>query len=119
MTDLLLLPPSEKKFYIGPSKIHGHGVLAATRLRKGESVGAGIVFSRVLGLVKVPHITDDLGVWINHAYEPTAELQKRDVGKPSEAWHIVAVRPLRRGEELTLNYNDCPWYIEEALPHYQ
>lgn len=116
------LPPritkTPSKFHIGASKIEGRGVIASRDLKRGESVGEGIQFSKLLGLVKVPHITPHLGVWINHSYTPTASLQKRNVGTEQEAWHIVANQRLRRGDELTLDYNACPWYIQGALPHY-
>ena len=102
-----------KTFLIGDSKIHGKGVLAAKPLIAGESVGEGITFEWWVGVIKVPIVTEDIGVWINHSYKPTARLERRDGG-----WHIVANQNLQQGTEITLNYSDTPWYIQGPLPYY-
>lgn len=100
-------------FKIGPSKIQGKGVLSTKMLRKGESVGEGIQFNWMGGLLPMPQITDHLGKWINHSYRPTSELRWRN-----GAWHVVIVHDLPSNEEITLDYSHTPWYIEGALSHY-
>lgn len=101
-------------FRIGPSKIQGKGVLATRPLKKGESLGEVIVYEW-WGWLPSPQITEDLGVWVNHSYEPNAELQWRGTPK---AWHLVMTKPVKRGGEITIDYADTPWYIEGPLSHY-
>lgn len=105
-------------FKIGPSKIHGQGVVSTKNLECGESVGEAIVLEWLWGVVPVPVITKDLGVWINHSYTPTTDLKWMSKDGCPKAWHLVAARDLSRGDELTLDYAHTPWYIEGALPHY-
>lgn len=103
-------------YYIGDSDIHGKGVMAARNLRKDEIVGLGIAFR-----VVIPYVTPEFGSYINHSYSPTAYLWWYDGIENSEdemGWYVRAIKPIRRDQEITVNYNDTPWYIEGALPHY-
>jgi len=105
-------------FKVGASKIQGKGVLAAHKLEKGDSVGQAIEYEWWGGIIPLPVITKDLGVWINHSYKPNAMLEWRsEKGQPS-AWYLVTTEPIEKGGEVTLNYEDTPWYIEGARPHY-
>ena len=102
-------------YHIGPSNIHGDGVIASDHLKKGDRVGLGIVWewTGMGGLIPLPIVTDDLGKWINHSYAPNAYLKWH-----KGAWHIVTNGPVARGQELTLDYAHTPFYIEGACAHY-
>ena len=99
-------------FVIGKSRIHGNGVIAVQKIYAGQSIGEGIVFVWHL-LVPLPIVTEHLGKWINHSSTPNTGLRWRN-----GAWHLVANRDVMRGEEMTLNYADTPWYIEGPQPDY-
>lgn len=51
----------------------------------------------------------DFGTMINHSWKPTAKLvySNRD-----EVYYVQAKKPISKGEEITLNYNDSPWYMK-------
>ena len=99
-------------FKIGPSNIHGKGVLALRHLKKGDSLGEAIIYEW-WGIFPIPSITKDLGIWINHSYKPNSNLKWKH-----SAWHLVTTEPIETGEEVSLNYEDTPWYIEGARPEY-
>ena len=85
-------------------------------LTVGQTVGVGIKFERWLGIIPWPQITEDLGVWINHSSDPNAELQWVSY---NATWEIVTISPIRKGEEITIDYAETPIYIEGPLPHYR
>jgi SET domain-containing protein len=108
------------KFVIKDSKIHGKGVFAKKNLKKDEIIGIGIRF--VLGFI--PYITDDFGSLINHCERSNTKLvwyYADDKGKetPEMGWYIVASKPVKKGEELLLNYSNTPFYIQGPLSHYK
>ena len=100
-------------FYIGPSQIEGKGVLATRTLQKGERIGEAIVYEPWFGWLPIPMITEHLGVWVNHSYQPNAELRWINY-----AWQIVTIKQVKRDDEITVDYSHTPWYIEGALAHY-
>ena len=92
-----------KNFVIGQSLIHGQGVIANRNIRKGDNIGNGIEFKYF-----IPYVTENLGVWINHSFNPNSTLVWNN-----RAWIIVVTRNIFKGEEITLNYENTPWYIED------
>ena len=117
------------KYYIADSQIHGKGVIAARNLRKNEIIDMGIGFTFYF----LPYVTPYFGSYINHSYNPNAYLWYYDgfdlglAQAPNRAqahsgaeagWYVRALRPIYAHEEITVNYNHTPWYIEGALPHY-
>jgi SET domain-containing protein len=104
-------------FRISKSKIHGKGVFSTHHLQKGESVGEAIVYEW-WGPFPIPVITNELGVWINHSYHPNTILEWRSMDGRPKVWHLVTLEPVAAGEELTVDYEHTPWYIEGARPHY-
>ncbi len=96
---------------VGPSKIHGRGVLAAEDISSGVVVGP--VFRAKPGprgmLVQVTSI----GWMVNHSSQPTAQLIMQQRGSISE-YYMKVIYPLRRGTEIAVDYNTCPWFIASA-----
>jgi uncharacterized protein len=96
------------------SSIHGYGVLATRDFAPGD------VIADVDGVLRrEDDLTDDTyclwmddGIyldmvdqtrWINHSCEPNAEIEGEVEG--DGAWaRVVAVRPIRAGEEITYDY---------------
>ena len=101
-----------RQFKIGNSKIEGKGVLARRNLLKNEKIG--VVFYYVLNIF--PRITQNLGRWINHSYEPNTHIY---YNPKTSLWYLVTNRDIKENEELTANYNDTPWFIKKAEPHYK
>lgn len=101
--------PGKGMWHIGPSKIHGQGVLATRDLAPGSLIGVGIGFR--LGFI--PIITQDFGAWINHSYKPSACLMFFN----GNYW-IVATRSIPKGDEISVDYNKTPWYIKKPEPHW-
>jgi len=111
-------------YIIADSSIHGKGVFAKKKLRKGERIGLGINF--IFGLW--PIITDYLGGWINHCdtkegnngsnvelkWDESLEAYVNE----GDGWYIIAKRDIKKGEELFLDYSKTPFYIEGPQDHY-
>jgi len=101
---------SSETYYVGDSKIHGKGVMAARPLKGGEIIGEGIKYENALPVVS------NLGAWINHSSRPTAKLVRNEELKK---WDIVAAADMEPASEITVNYDETPWFIERAQPHYR
>lgn len=85
----------EIKFVIGNSKIHGKGVIAKIAIKKGETIGIAVC------LIKGrPVITDYLGKYVNHSYNPNSCLIQRLMN-----YNLVAISDINRGAEITADYN--------------
>lgn len=97
-------------YYIDKSTIHGEGIFTNTDFNKNKPIDVGIDFE--LGLI--PYVTPSFGSLINHSYQPNAYLKWKD-----KKWYVVASRNIKKGEEITLNYNNTPWYIKGPEPHYK
>lgn len=97
-------------WHIGPSKIHGQGVIASRSLAPGSLVGVGIGYR--MGLF--PSVTSDFGAWINHSYHPSACLMFLN----GLHW-VVANKAIEPGEEITVDYRRTPWYIKGPESHYK
>ena len=99
-------------YFIGPSKIHGKGIIARGNLDTNHDVGVGIGY--YFGIW--PYVTPSPGSMINHSYTPNCYLKWSD---EDYGWHIITSEPIKKNTELTVNYNNTPWYIQKPLPHYK
>lgn len=95
---------------IDKSPIQGKGVFALNKISSGTKIGVGIYFQYWI----LPIITPEFGSMINHSYNANTKLIYDD-----DKWYIVSNKPILAGQELTLNYNDTPWYIQKAKSHYK
>jgi SET domain-containing protein len=129
-TPALPTPPSNQKSALRPkiavktSRIHGRGVYAARKLKKGERIieyrGERITWKECdrrppsdpgdpnhtffFSLSDGKHVIDanvrgNVARWINHGCDPNCETEEED----GRVW-IQAVRDIRRGEELSYDY---------------
>lgn len=105
----LISGPGRGVWRVGPSKIHGNGVLATRELAPGSLVGVGIGF--LIGFI--PLVTSDLGAWVNHSYKPSCSLLLLN----GNYW-IVASSQIEVGQEITVDYNRTPWYISRPETHW-
>ena len=85
-------------YYLSDSKIHGKGVFAAKDYIKDELIDVGI-----RGLF----ITNGFGTMINHSYNPNTYLHRNGIN-----YNVHALTNIKKDDELTLNYNNTPWFID-------
>lgn len=95
-----------ENYYLAPSKIHGTGTHATKTLHQDEKIGVGIEFDTYLGIM--PYVTPNFGRWINHSWTPNAKL---DYDYKNQKWNIIATKRISKDSEITINYQDTPWYI--------
>ena len=111
------------------------GVVAAKTFRKGESIEVApvIVVPQSQGAALKQTKIDDyafqwgggstavalgFGSLYNHSYSPNAQYHQDTT---NQCMKFVAIRPIRRGEQITINYNgspDCPapvWFSVEDI----
>jgi hypothetical protein len=97
------------------SPVHGYGVVAKRDIAAGEVVAEveGVLYRRdelqddtYCLYVDDDHYLDmvDQTRWINHSCDPNAEVDA-DLDETGMAWaRVIAVRPIRTGEEITYHY---------------
>jgi hypothetical protein len=100
-----------QKYFIGKSAIHGKWVILNRDVKKNEVIfifrGKEICYtggawqldptSLQVGYVRwIKPASDTPGAYLNHSCDPTAGIR----GKST----IVAMRPLKKGEEVTIDY---------------
>jgi len=100
-----------KKYFIGKSKIHGKGLILNRDVKKDETIlifsGKEITFTsrqwfRYPNALQVGYVKwlvppkGSPGEHLNHCCSPSAGVKGRN--------KIVAMRPLKKGEEVTIDY---------------
>ena len=99
-------------YRIGQSQIHGRGVIATRPMQAHQPIDMAIEYQ--LGFL--PFVTYHFGSYINHSSTPNTYL--RYVEQPA-GYAVVTSKPIHQGEELTINYDQCPWYVMGSLPWYK
>jgi len=102
---------SQKKYKIKKSNIHGKGVFPKNTIQKNETVGVGIYFN----FLGIPQITTGFGSMINHSYKPSSRLV---YSSKKKVYNVVANKTLSNQDEITVNYNKTPWFIDRPKPWY-
>lgn len=105
---------SNKKYTIGPSDIHGRGVICKQKIAKNEKIDIAFIFNKGENNAE---ITPDFGKYINHKKEANANVYTED----DNIYYIVANKDIFPNEEITANYDgkDIPIYISGSLPEYK
>lgn len=96
-----------KKYDIRNSKIHGKGVFAINDIEP-SAIHEGIVFKW-----GIPQVTK-FGSMINHSYKPNTHLEKIN-GK----YYLVNNKKINKGDEITVDYSNTPWYIQRPNPKWK
>jgi SET domain-containing protein len=99
-----------QKYLIGKSKIHGLGVIAKTNIGEKEIIDVGIDFW--VGLF--PYVTPDFGSYINHCRNANTKLIYLN-----NKYYVFSLKKINRGEEITINYDYCPWFIAGSKHWYK
>ncbi len=89
-------------YTIGPSDIHGNGVILTQDVPAGASVGLAVAFEPGIKITK-------MGSMVNHSAHPTTHLVPVRGG-----WELHACRTLKAGAEVTADYNLGPNFIKRA-----
>lgn len=97
-TPSYMLDPVE----IGWSEIHGQGLIATQPFRADEAI--------VKAVDAATMTITYLGLFINHQKDATGRLQK--IG--DDYW-VVALRTLRPGEEITVDYQTLPQFLSRDI----
>ena len=98
------------KYRIGKSNIQGQGVIATQNIKPGEIIGIGIDY----WLYFIPYVTRYFGSWMNHSRNSNTQLLYLN-----NKYYVVAQKLIKKGEEITINYDYCPWFIEGSKPWYK
>ena len=88
-------------YKIKKSKIHGNGVIANKNIKKNTNIGVVITYTYF-----IPFRTNDLGYYLNHSFKNNCKLYLID-----NKYSIVATKNIKKNDELTINYDDTPWFI--------
>lgn len=92
-------------FRINSSNIHGNGIFSNDIFKRGKIVGVLMYY-----ILFMPFITQDLGRWINHSYTPNCTMY---LHKNNNKYYLAILKDVQINEELTINYNDTPWFIRK------
>ena len=99
-------------YVIKASKIQGKGVHATEKIPENTVIDVGIYFLFMI----YPMVTENFGAYLNHSYDPNSELRYDD---EKWQWMVVSTKLIKPGEEITMNYNNTPWYIQGPQPDYK
>lgn len=99
----------ENLYYIGKSNIHGKGVFSNTDLPTGTVVGPACYF-----YPPIKTVITGMGKFINHSKQPNC----RVVQTTQNEWVLVANQNIKDDTELTIDYNNNPWFLKKAEPNY-
>lgn len=80
-------------FRIGPSKIHGQGVIATKYIKPGEFINVALVPS------KTNHKITVFGEYINHCDKPNAETRLKD-----DYYKTYCIEDIAPDDEITVDY---------------
>ena len=111
---LLFIP--KKQYYIGKSKIHGHGIICACNINKDEQIDVAFTYNHELNNLI---ITPQFGKYINQKTDENTYLKKitRD---HIDIYYIYSNKNIYIGEEITSNYDgpNIPPFIEKSKAEY-
>ena len=98
-------------YEIGPSKIHGKGVIVSEFISKGERVAPAIVFSPFL------QVTEVFGRWLNHCEVNYTAIFDNETDEKGNLWMVAAI-DMDPGDEITCNYDAYGKILKPSDPHY-
>ena len=100
-----------KKWELRSSDIHGVGVFNTNWLHPKELIDVGITF--FIGFI--PNVTF-FGSKINHSYSPNAILR---YDSKSNTYNVYSDTYMPPNTEITINYQDTPFFIMGPESHYK
>jgi SET domain-containing protein len=101
-------PYSSRKYSVKKSDINGKGVFASKDFEKGELVGMAVTDEEaVTDTVNFRDARTKLGKYLNHQNKENAALKSEN-----NTLNIYTNVPIRKGEEITVNYKKGPNYVD-------
>lgn len=91
--------------YTAPSSIHGIGVYAKEDILKND-----ILFEAIDENNKITYY----GSLVNHCNNPTSKLIQIN-----NKWFLVALKNLKKGDEIIADYRDTPDFIKKPDPNWK
>ena len=102
---------SGEKFVVKESDINGKGVFASKDFKKGELVGIAVTDEEAVKPSPVfRDARTELGKYLNHQNKENAALKSEN-----NTLNIYTKSPIKKGEEITVNYQKGPNYIDGDL----
>ena len=101
-----------KIYYIDDSNIDGKGVFINKNIEEGVKIGKVIDYR----LYFYPCVTNFLGKWINHSNKPNSKIY---YDNEKNVYNLYSIKKVNKDEEILMDYNDTPWYIEKAHSDYK
>lgn len=99
-------------YYIGPSRIHGRGVMSRFYVPRGHAIGP--VF-RSLSRDGVDYVQlTKMGKYMNHSNSPNVYVRGHSF-EPFTVYEVVSLRDILPNEEICADYRTCPPFI--LRPH--
>ena len=89
-------------YAIKKSKIHGNGIITNKSIKKHKKVGIVLYYKYFF----IPYKTDNLGKYLNHSFDNNCRIIYKD-----KMYYLLTTKDVKPNEELTINYDDTPWFI--------
>ncbi len=104
-------------FTIAESRIHGLGLFTKRRRKKGERLFVAIYSNKMVTPIggKINHCPEGNSVPGSIEIRPNTYLSETP-DKTTGEWWIIADRDIEVGEELTVDYNGTPDFINKPDP---
>lgn len=93
-----------KKYTIADSSISGQGVFSTQTILHKQIIGLAFVKKGDTGHPDKDYTRTELGKFANHGTNPNMRLHTNGVEV-----YFVALRDVRKGEELTVDYGEFKW----------
>jgi SET domain-containing protein len=104
-------PYPKEKYSVKKSNIQGRGVFASKNFKTGELVGMAVTDEEaVTDVVNFRDARTELGKYLNHQNKENATLKSEN-----NTLNIYTKSPIKKGEEITVNYQKGPNYIDGDL----
>ena len=105
---------TDEKFKVDKSNIDGLGAIADQDIKKGEFIGVAIDDDTRIESIPQFDTRTILGRYLNHQDSQNA-IQKQE----NDSLNVYANKNIKKGEEITINYNDAPDYVSKDTSNYK
>ena len=90
---------TERKYYVGKSKIDGNGLLAREYIPANATIGI---------IIDENDKITPMGSFVNHQFDCNAKITNAKA-----SYILIAIKDILPGEEITANYKNTPWFIDK------
>ena len=111
----------KQKYKIHSSNINGKGAFANKDIKKNEIIDLAVHFNGTKNNQN-KFIRTEFGKYINHCDNGNTrviEVNKYDGLNQTSNLYVQAIKDINQNEEITCNYNNTPFYINNAKQSYK